>query len=273
MAILNRVNVHSDGALEFHTSEGTILHPAEHMLTSESNTFELALANHILTLHNAIDEFKAKYASDSSSAEAKVAESSFQEQVRPWLLNCFGEEAANNVIERNHRFLEEALELVQSCGCRVADAHKLVDYVYGRPVGMKYQEVGGVMVTLAALCLAQNMDMHKCGDIELSRICTKVDEIRAKQAQKPKFQQVINRRHTLGLDHFIDIRAECSDTENTPLSKEIDGNFADPILSEIVDGIMLSADDRGLLEFIRRHPSIQVLDIYLDGNHVVHLVR
>lgn len=110
----------------------------------------------------------------------------FQSRVQPWLHDCFGSEIANNAVERNHRFLEEALELVQACACTQDEAHQLVDYVYGRPVGEKYQEVGGVMVTLAALCLAQQLDMHACGETELARIWTKVKQIRAKQAAKPK---------------------------------------------------------------------------------------
>ncbi|MFX5747833.1 hypothetical protein ABTE19_23195, partial [Acinetobacter baumannii] len=72
--------------------------------------------------------------------------------------------------ERNHRFFEEATELVQSTGMTQSEAHQLVDYVYGRPVGEPVQEVGGVMVTLAALCLAAKMDMHAAGETELARI-------------------------------------------------------------------------------------------------------
>lgn len=111
---------------------------------------------------------------------------SFQKRVQPWMMECFGPAIASDREERNHRFLEEALELVQACGCTASEAHQLVDYVYGRPVGDKPQEVGGVMVTLAALCLAQGLDMHECGEIELARIWTKVEKIRAKQAAKPK---------------------------------------------------------------------------------------
>lgn len=110
----------------------------------------------------------------------------FQQRVQPWLMECFGPMIAGDKEERNHRFLEEALELVQACGCTASEAHQLVDYVYGRPVGDKPQEVGGVMVTLAALCLAQELDMHSCGEVELARIWTKVEKIRAKQAAKPK---------------------------------------------------------------------------------------
>lgn len=105
---------------------------------------------------------------------------------KPWLLECFGALIAGDADERNHRFLEEGLELVQACGCSQSEAHQLVDYVYGRPVGEKHQEVGGVMATLAALCLAQQLDMDACGETELSRIWTKVEQIRDKQAAKPK---------------------------------------------------------------------------------------
>lgn len=111
---------------------------------------------------------------------------SFQGRVQPWMMACFGAEISADGAERNHRFLEESLELVQACGCTASEAHHLVDYVFGRPVGERTQEVGGVMVTLAALCLAQGLDMHAAGETELARIWTKVEAIRAKQAAKPK---------------------------------------------------------------------------------------
>lgn len=120
------------------------------------------------------------------TAPAEAGEGTFQQRVQPWLLACFGEMIAGDREERNHRFLEEALELVQACGCSASEAHQLVDYVYGRPVGELHQEIGGVMVTLAALCLAHDADMHAAGWVELNRIWGKVDQIRAKQAAKPK---------------------------------------------------------------------------------------
>ncbi|UKJ76116.1 hypothetical protein H1Q64_17980 (plasmid) [Azospirillum brasilense] len=102
------------------------------------------------------------------------------------MLACFGAEITADKLERNHRFLEEALELVQACGCTQGEAHQLVDYVFGRAVGEPAQEVGGVMVTLAALCHAQGIDMAEAGETELARVWTKVEAIRAKQASKPK---------------------------------------------------------------------------------------
>ncbi len=113
---------------------------------------------------------------------------SFQACVQPWMLECFGPTIAADTIERNHRFLEEALELVQSLGCTASEAHQLVDYTFGRPIGEPMQEVVGVMVTLAALCLASELDMHQAGETELARISepAMVLKIRAKQAAKPK---------------------------------------------------------------------------------------
>tara|TARA_R110000850_G_scaffold275207_1_gene414119 strand:- start:7400 stop:8185 length:786 start_codon:yes stop_codon:yes gene_type:complete len=111
----------------------------------------------------------------------------FQSGVAEWMMECFGPQIASDKTERNHRFLEEALELVQACGCTDEEAHKLVDYVFGREIGERSQEVGGVMVTLAALCLAQDLDMQACAETELARITQPetVLKIREKQKRKP----------------------------------------------------------------------------------------
>lgn len=118
---------------------------------------------------------------------AEAEKNTFQARVLPWMNACFGEQISADKQERNHRFLEEALELIQARGATAEEAHQLVDYVYGRPVGEPSQEVGGVMVTLAALCLAHDMDMHAAAETELTRIWGKVEQIRAKQAAKPAF--------------------------------------------------------------------------------------
>ncbi len=40
----------------------------------------------------------------------------FQNRVAPWMEACFGPEISADRVERNDRFIEEALELVQASG-------------------------------------------------------------------------------------------------------------------------------------------------------------
>jgi hypothetical protein len=122
-------------------------------------------------------------------------EKSYQVRVDDWMQVCFGPAIASDKIERNHRFLEEALECVQCCGCTADEAHQLVDYVFGRKIGDLAQEIGGVLVTLAALCNAQNCQMQEAGEVELARVWTKVELIRAKQAAKPKHSPLPESRY------------------------------------------------------------------------------
>ena len=110
----------------------------------------------------------------------------FQGRVKPWMLACFGEEVSNDKLERGDRLLEEVLELLQSGEYPQERVAALTAYVWSRAVGEPAQEVGGVMVTLAAYCLAHGLDMHEAAETELARIWTKVEKIRAKQAAKPK---------------------------------------------------------------------------------------
>ena len=131
-----------------------------------------------------IHEFSAQRVSAILNL-APVGGRTYQARVDEWVLACFGEEVARDVRERNHRFLEESLELVQSNGCTASEAHQLVDYVFGRPVGEPGQEVGGVMNTLAALCNAAGLDLNGEAERELARVWTKVEQIRAKHASKP----------------------------------------------------------------------------------------
>ena len=113
----------------------------------------------------------------------------FQDRVNNWMQVCFTPEICKDTVERNHRFLEESLELVQSLGCTKREAYQLVEYVFGRPEGEPYQEVGGVMVTLAALCTASGTKMVEDGERELKRISNPdiTEKIREKQKSRSKY--------------------------------------------------------------------------------------
>lgn len=148
---------------------------------------------HLLRQHHGESVRATKRAEKAEAELARIraalvspGDGSFQDRVQPWMLACFGAEISGDRLERGDRFLEEALELLQSGNYPKEMVAALTDYVWSREVGDPPQEVGGVMVTLAAYCLAHGLDMHTCGETELSRIWTKVEKIRAKQAAKPR---------------------------------------------------------------------------------------
>lgn len=132
-------------------------------------------------------------------AKGVLVTETYQARVDPWLEACFGLDIARDMIERSHRFLEEALELVQAADIPQVEAHRIVRYVYGRAKGDMAQEVGGTMTTLAALCLAAGIDMHEQAEIELARVWTPevLEKVRAKQAAKPRFESMAEVRHPL----------------------------------------------------------------------------
>jgi hypothetical protein len=136
---------------------------------------------------------------DEKTHNREAGEVTYQERVVAWITACFPASARENVSERSHRFLEEAIELAQASGCTKEDARLIVDYVFDRPAGAQEQEVGGVMVTLAALCNALKLTMDHAGDKELARNWDRIEAIRRKQALKlagsPLPQRVESRPH------------------------------------------------------------------------------
>jgi len=122
------------------------------------------------------------YAAPVSNLETPL----FQTRVSTWMEQCFIPSQYSNVVERGDRLLEEVLELLQATGYDRTRVATLVDYVFGRPVGEPAQEVGGVMVTLAAFCWVTGLDMHADGARELARINQPdiMAKLREKQAAK-----------------------------------------------------------------------------------------
>lgn len=115
----------------------------------------------------------------------------FQKRIAIWMRETLPE-AVGLTHERGLRFIEEAVELVQAIGLSDADVHRVVDYVYGRPIGSAWQEVGGTMVTLAALCEAAAVDLDAAAMGEAQRI--ELPEIRLKVQRRQA-----EKRRVLGL--------------------------------------------------------------------------
>lgn len=88
--------------------------------------------------------------------------------IADWAKAAFGHEEATSIPQRGLRLLEEAIEAFQACGCDEALAHKLVTYVFARPVGEIGQELGGVAVTTLALAAAAGLsaDEEECREVQ-----------------------------------------------------------------------------------------------------------
>ena len=110
----------------------------------------------------------------------------YQARVADWMMACFGAEITGSLEERCLRFFEEAGELCQALGMGEQQAQDLVAYTWSREKGAPGQEVGGVMVTLAAMCHAAGLDMAGEGETELARIDTPetIEKIRTKHQGK-----------------------------------------------------------------------------------------
>ena len=159
---------------------------ADHVAVLLAEERRKALADAYQAAHDATTHPSAYACREAIRALSDApAREPFQARVKPWMDACFGPEISADRIERGDRLLEEVFELLQSGGYPRERVAQLSSYVWSRPAGDPPQEVGGVMVTLAAYCLAHGIDMHEAGEVELARIWTKVEKIRAKQAAKP----------------------------------------------------------------------------------------
>lgn len=158
----------------------------EYILITDSDALELA--GRIEELEYDLAFRNKRQAATDTALLAHVRRAkvdSLQGRVREWMLACFGPQVAADKTERTWRFIEEALELAQAQGATSRDVCTLVDYVFARPVGEAHQEVGGVLLTLAALCDAVGLDMELAGEHELARVWGKIEVIREKQRTKP----------------------------------------------------------------------------------------
>lgn len=107
-------------------------------------------------------------------AEVEKSDRDFrQRKVASWCAAAFGAAHTANIEQRGARLLEEAVELFQACNGKPEMAHRLVDFIFARPVGALAQEVGGVSLTLLALCHAAGISADAEEARELERVLAK----------------------------------------------------------------------------------------------------
>jgi hypothetical protein len=90
-----------------------------------------------------------------------------------WGVRCFGMVHMRDKRIRALRCVEEAIELAQACKVDQLQLHKLIDYVYDRPVGVPEKEVGGVFVTAAVISECLNDQPEAIFEAEIRRVLAK----------------------------------------------------------------------------------------------------
>lgn len=104
-----------------------------------------------------------------------------QKLITKWAIDSFSEAEALSIEQRGLRLLEEAIELAQVCKVDQRMIHKLVDYVYNRPIGHIQQEIGGVGLTLLVLAEAAATNADLCEVTEIQRVLIKPKEFFAER--------------------------------------------------------------------------------------------
>ncbi len=114
-----------------------------------------------------------------------------QETITEWARTCFGVEQATSLPQRGVRLLEGSIEAYQAAGGDAAMAHKLVDFVFGRPPGDLAQELGGVGVCVLIMASALGVTADSTERNEVERVLAK------------PFQHFIERNHAKNAAGFL----------------------------------------------------------------------
>ena len=118
--------------------------------------------------------------------------------IEKWARRVLGDDVFTNTKERALRLAEEALELAQALGVPVDDVHRLVDYVYARPVGEPAQEIAGTMVTLYSVAASAGIDADEAFEDEVKRIHTPEIEAKVRRRQAEKRQALVTMERATG---------------------------------------------------------------------------
>lgn len=121
-----------------------------------------------------------------SDIEDDLGLKEIESRVDIWLRDCVGHEVADNLEERNNRFCEEALELLQACGYTRQQIDAMADVVYSKSPST---DIAGacadVMVCLMPLARARQIDLTTALRETIKRNWANSNAIREKNRHKP----------------------------------------------------------------------------------------
>lgn len=109
-----------------------------------------------------------------------------QYRVNGWLRACVGDEVTNDLTERNNRFAEEAIELLQACGYSYAQLVAMADHVYAKEAETDIaKEAADVLICLAPLATARNIELGEAVSGRIDENWDRINLIREKNRNKP----------------------------------------------------------------------------------------
>lgn len=127
-----------------------------------------------------------------TDAVLKMCRDDRQRQALKWVVETFGDIAlARN--ERIDRFIEEAIELAQAVGMTKERLLSIAEYVYGRPQGVPFQEMGGVSLTFLLLCESHGVSADDAEREELARAFS-LDKLKLRMKQNAKAAAGVGKR-------------------------------------------------------------------------------
>lgn len=151
-------------------ADGSLADEIEHRIREHTPSSVMSL------LYDHADEIVEALRQDKRNAR--------QARVFDWGCRAFGNDQMRSPQQRALRLIEEAIELAQSVFADKDQLHRLVDYVYSRPVGQVEAELGGVGVCLLAMAECVRVNADETEEREVARIMAKPIEHFTKRNQE-----------------------------------------------------------------------------------------
>jgi NTP pyrophosphatase (non-canonical NTP hydrolase) len=121
---------------------------------------------------------------DQTYLKANQSRDSRQLVVAQWVVKTFGQDSIGRS-SRALRLLEEVIELAQAESVSIEVAHRLLDYVYSRPLGKPEKELGQVGQALLAYAESAGFSAEGTEVTEVERVLSLDPEaLRKRQSEK-----------------------------------------------------------------------------------------
>lgn len=162
----------------------TVCNGAEVQLPRDCPGVPMTEEQKLAVQNDQLDFYKGRWW--RSDVEDDLGLKEVEQRVDIWLRDCVGDDVAENLDERNHRFCEEALELLQACGYKLKDVMSMAAHVFEKEPSTDIAgECADVLFVFFPLIKARDIDLGTAFRTALDRNWANSDKIREKNRHKP----------------------------------------------------------------------------------------